>query len=226
MFVNGLCLGATKEAAHTLTEAYAGDPLLNWCRGPKYEEFLYTLFKNMVHSTSLQSRDFAVQVEGCKGVLVWTNQPQGCPWPHVLNTAKLASYIGWTATIRALMKFQPACDKVRRRVMANYPHYITIGYVGVLPHEQRKGLGSALIEHVTDRADAAHHPIYVQVNDAKAIRFFEKFGFQVKATVNVTGRKQDLPVSLMVREPVVTGDVSEPRPLRLRPGRQHSNYSG
>lgn len=220
-------IGAIKEAAYTLTDAYAGDAVLRWCaRGleqQKQAEFLYTLFKNMINSASLQSRDFAVQVDGCKGVLVWTTQSQGCPWPYVLNTKKLASFIGWTSALRAVLKIQPACDKMRRKVMAPYPHFITIGYIGVLPHEQRKGLGSALLQHVIDKADQGNQPVCVQVNDDKALKFFAKFGFNIEAEAKLNGSTEP-PVYLMVRHPVALDGDTTPRPIRIRPGRQNSDY--
>lgn len=194
----------------------------------KHHEFLYILFKNMINTATLQSRDFAVQVEGCKGVLVWTNQPQGCPWPHVLSTAKLASYIGWGSALRTVLKFQPSCDKMRRKVMAEYDDissYITIGYIGVLPHEQRKGLGSALLQHVIDKADEAGGvPILVQASDERAIRFFGKFGFVTKAQMETgSSRRHKVLTRFMVREP--RSAAGPRRPLRIRPGRHNSDYS-
>lgn len=215
--------GAFKEAANSLTEAFLRNSIMEWCvRGldqKKHEEFLYTLFKNMINQASLQSRDFAIQVEGCKGVLTWTNSPNGYSWPRVLSTAKLARLIGWTSALRAVTKVGPSCDKMKRRIMAEHPQYITIGYVGVLPHEQHKGYGSALVEHVLNKADGAKHPVYVEASDASSVKFFEQFGFTVQATVFIANH-QDLPVALMVRQPTMSGN---PERLRIRPGRRDSD---
>ncbi|KAI9489815.1 hypothetical protein BDB00DRAFT_840819 [Zychaea mexicana] len=210
--------GAIKEAAHTLADAYAGNAMFDCgLDHRKHDEFLYTLFKTMINNATLQSRDYAIQVEGCTGVLVWTNQPQGYHWPQVFGTAKLASFIGWAAALKATIQNQPSSDKIRRKIMKQYPYYITIGYMGVLPHEQRKGFGSALLQHLTDKADTAQHPICVQVNDDKAIKFFEKHGFTIAANL----KNQSV---FMLREPVVASTNSEPKPLRIRPGRRISDY--
>jgi hypothetical protein len=89
-----LLLGAINEAGHTLADAYANNPLLSWIVNPLKEEskqhdIRYALFKAAVNSASLQSRDFAIQVDGCKGVCVWsTNQQQ-------LSFAKI---LGWKIT--------------------------------------------------------------------------------------------------------------------------------
>ncbi|KAF1797850.1 hypothetical protein V8B55DRAFT_1549393 [Mucor lusitanicus] len=217
--------GAFKEAANTLTEAYTTDAIMGWCiRGleqKKHEEFLYTLFKNMINASSLQSRDFALQVEGCKGVLTWTNSPNGSSWPRVLSTAKLARLIGWTSALRAVTKVGPSCDKMRRKIMMDHPKFITIGYVGVLPHEQHKGYGSALVNHVLNKADDAKHPVYVEAADPASVKFFEQFGFKVQATVFIANHNE-LPVALMVRLPTTAGS---PERLRIRPGRRDSDNS-
>ncbi|KAG2235982.1 hypothetical protein BDF21DRAFT_465736 [Thamnidium elegans] len=217
--------GAFKEAACSLTEAYLKNSIMGWCvRGldrKKYEEFLYTLFKSMINQASLQSRDFAIQVEGCKGVLTWTNNTNGLSWPRILSTAKLARLIGWTSALRAVTKVGASCDKTKRKVMSTYPHYITIGYVGVLPHEQHKGYGNALVQYVLDKADDAKYPVYVEAIDPASVKFFEKFGFVVQATVFIADRS-DLPVALMVRTPVSSGT---PQRLRIRPGRRDSDNS-
>ncbi|KAI8143525.1 hypothetical protein BJV82DRAFT_668571 [Fennellomyces sp. T-0311] len=209
--------GAIKEAAHTMADAYSRSTMFG-CEldSPRHDEFLYTLFKTMISTATLESRDFAIQVEGCTGVLVWTNANHGYHWPQVFGTAKLASFIGWPAALRATMKLQPYCDKIRRKVMKGYPYYITIGYMGVLPHEQRKGFGSALLHHLTDKADAVQQPICAQVNDDKALQFFKKFGFTVAAEL----KNGSL---FMVREPVVMTNT-QPQPLRIRPGRRISDY--
>ncbi|KAI9253601.1 hypothetical protein BY458DRAFT_443096 [Sporodiniella umbellata] len=211
--------GAFKEASNSLTEAYYDNQIIEWCiRGldqQKYRDCLSTLFKHMIDTSSLQSRDFALQVEGCKGVLLWTNNPHGNPWPRMLNTFRLARLIGWTSALRAVTRVAPSCEKTKRKLMAGHRQFITIGYVGVLPHEQRKGYGSALVLYVLNKADEAKHPVYVEATDPTSVQFFENFGFQVQATVFIA----DSPVALMVRMPIHRG---VPEPLQIRPGRRAS----
>ncbi|KAI7903271.1 uncharacterized protein BX663DRAFT_508030 [Cokeromyces recurvatus] len=223
--VRPIIKGAIKEAAGTLTEAYSNNAIMGWCvRGlekKKYEEFLYTLFKNMINDASIQSRDFAIQVEGCKGVLTWTNNTNSPSWPRVLNTAKLARLIGWASALRAIMKVSPSCDKMKRKIMSDYPQFITIGYIGILPHEQHKGYGTALVNYVLTKADEAKHPVYVEACNPNSVKFFEQFGFKVQATVYIANQS-DLPVALMVRLPTVSG---APEPLRIRPGRRNTDNS-
>jgi GNAT superfamily N-acetyltransferase len=208
-----------------LTDAYFSDVIMGWClRGldkTKQEDFLHKLFNSVISTTTLQSRDFAIQVDGCKGVLVWTNNHNSFSWPRVLSTAKLARLIGWVSALRAVTKIGSVCDKVKKTLMVEHPHFITIGYTGILPHEQRKGYGSALVKHVLDKADDAKQPVYVEACDPNTVLFFEKFGFTVHATIFIANR-QDLPVAAMVRMPSNHG---EPNVLRIRPGRTISELS-
>lgn len=198
---------------------------MGWCvkglEKRKHEEFLYTLFRQMINTASIHSRDFALQVEGCKGVLTWTNNPTTCAWPRVLSSAKLARLIGWTAAIRAVTKVAPSCEKMKRKIMSPFPQFITITYVGVLPHEQHKGYATALMNHVLAKADESKHPAYVEATDPQSVKFFELFGFKVQATVYIGGR-EELPVALMIRLPTVSG---VPGRLRIRPGRRDSDDS-
>lgn len=198
---------------------------MGWCvKGldkSKHEEFLYTLFRQMINTASIQSRDFALQVEGCKGVLTWTNNTSTPSWPRVLSSAKLARLIGWTAALRAVTKVAPSCEKTKRKIMSAFPQFITITYIGVLPHEQHKGYGTALMNYVLSKADESKHPAYVEATDPQSVKFFEQFGFKVRATVYI-GNHEDLPVALMVRLPTVSG---APERLRIRPGRRDSDDS-
>ena len=193
-----------KEAAYTLTSAYGSNQLLGWyARGlkqAKHGEFLYLLFKNIINAASLTSRDFVLQVEGCAGVLVWSLQGNINTWvpSYLAGTFKLARLTGFSSALKTSMKFQASCDKVRRK-MINRDHYLTINYLGVLPNEQRKGFGTALLQHVLIKADAAHYPTYVEVSDAGAVAFFTKFGFTVQGEVNINNTT----VTLMIREPIV-----------------------
>jgi GNAT superfamily N-acetyltransferase len=217
-------VGAISEASHTLTEAYLSNKSLEWSArnldASKRNSFLMNLFKNMINNASLQSRDFAVQVDGCKGVLVWSNRSQLFSWPQTINTFKYARLLGWTAALKAFVKLQTgSADKVRRKLMAHYPKHIVIGFIGILPQEQSKGLGTALVEYVLDKADEAHYPVYVEATDYQTVKFFERLGFvsQGQMELSKDGMASMTP---MIRLPVM---LNEPKSLQVRPGRRDSN---
>lgn len=219
-------LGAITEASHTLTESFVSNKALDWSARnldpSKRDDFLTNLFKNMVNTASLQSRDFAVQVDGCKGVLIWSNRSQLFSWSHTINTFKYARTLGWTAALKAILKIQSAsADKMRRKIMAHHPKHICIGYLGVLPQEQGKGVGTALVEYVLDKADQSHYPVYVEATDYQSVKFFERFGFVSQGQV-LLSKDQMFTLTPMVRQPVA---LDTPVDLKVRPGRRDSDKS-
>jgi N-acetylglutamate synthase-like GNAT family acetyltransferase len=96
---------------------------------------------------------------------------------------------------------------------------IVIGFIGVLPHEQRNGVGTVLMEHVLEIADQSHYPVYVEANNTETIRFFNSFGFREIQQEELTPHATMTP---MLRQPVIKND---PIPLRIRPGRRDSDKS-
>ena len=218
--------GAIREASHTLTEAFISNKALDHSARNldqhKRDDFLTNMFKTTIDTASCQSRDFAIQVDGCKGVLIWSNRSQLFSWPHTINTFKYARTLGWTAALKAILKIQSAtADKMRRKIMGNQPKHIVIGFVGILPHEQGKGVGTALVEYVLDKADKSHYPVYVEATDYQTVKFFERFGFVSQGQVALS-KDQMLTLTPMIRQPVA---MSEPVMLSVRPGRRDSDKS-
>lgn len=206
-------LGAVNEAAYTLVDSF-----LSVKQGFDDSLYLTNLFKNMINTASIQSRDFAVQVEGCRGVLIWSDersQPLFSSWSQqTMNISKYASKLLGQWSMKPFIK---STDKLRRKLMANHPHHLIIGFVGVLSQEQNKGLGTALVEYVIDKADASHYPIYVEAIDSKSVQFFEKMGFVAKGECSIS---KDQVITPMIRFPLRNLDA---KTLQIRPGRRDSN---
>lgn len=205
-----------KEAAHTLA-----DSLLN-SKPTVYTDTLKitSMFKNMIDTASIQSRDFAIQVEGCKGVLIWSDersQPLFTSWSQqTVNVSKYANKILGHWSLKPFAKV--GGDKLRRKCMANYRHHIIIGYVGVLHQEQNKSLGTALVEYLIEKADACQYPIYVEATDNRSVRFFERLGFEAQGEYPIF---KDQTLTPMVRFPTNSA-LNERGTLQIRPGRRDS----
>ncbi|KAI7867596.1 hypothetical protein BDF14DRAFT_1881721 [Spinellus fusiger] len=205
--VRPIVQGAIKESAYTLTEAYASNSMLDWYdrhqNRQDHTPFFYHFFKEIIKTASRESCEFAVQVEGCKGVMVWTNHPRGlCSWLRPMSMAKLARWIRWSAALSTLITLPATLSKMRHDVLEDYERYITINYMGILPHEQRKGYGSALLCYLIEKANTSQYAIVVQVTDPMAILFFKSFGFCVKKQM-YTVHSKDVSVVFMVRSPEI-----------------------
>jgi len=63
----------------------------------------------------------------------------------------------------------------------NHPHdpHWYLNMVGVEPAGQGRGLGSALIAHTLDRADAEGMPAYLDATTYRSVGLYERHGFEV-----------------------------------------------
>jgi len=64
------------------------------------------------------------------------------------------------------------------------PHWY-LPLIGVDPVHQRKGLGSALLEHALRQCDRDHTPAYLESSNPANIPLYERHGFQVRATIQM-----------------------------------------
>jgi GNAT superfamily N-acetyltransferase len=96
---------------------------------------------------------------------------------HLLRAARLGAAMEW------------------RHVRA--PHYY-VRDVGVLPDEQGKGLGSALLRPTLDRCDREGLPAYLEASSERSAALYERLGFQTTSELRVGGSP---PLQLMLRPP-------------------------
>jgi ribosomal protein S18 acetylase RimI-like enzyme len=64
------------------------------------------------------------------------------------------------------------------------PHWY-LPLVGVDPVHQRKGHGSALLQHALRQCDQDHIPAYLESTNPANIPLYERHGFEVLATIQV-----------------------------------------
>jgi ribosomal protein S18 acetylase RimI-like enzyme len=83
------------------------------------------------------------------------------------------------------------------------PHWYLLG-LGTLPQRQGSGLGSALLEMGTSRADAAGIPCYLETATDANIEWYGKRGFEVIGETTVHGHR--------LRGMVRPARVTEPPP--------------
>ena len=64
------------------------------------------------------------------------------------------------------------------------PHWY-LPLIGVDPAQQRKGYGSALLQHALRECDRDHAPAYLESSNPANIPLYERHGFRVLATIQV-----------------------------------------
>ena len=74
------------------------------------------------------------------------------------------------------------CEKfvadTHERLLNGKEHYYLWGLV-TDPKVQQKGVGSALLKTLIDKADAENMPVYLETHDEKNVAYYERFGFKL-----------------------------------------------
>jgi GNAT superfamily N-acetyltransferase len=79
------------------------------------------------------------------------------------------------------------------------PHYY-LPFMGVVPEQQRRGIGSALIAPVLERCDREGVDAYLEATTPRNARFYERHGFTTFDQARLGG--DGPPLWLMLRRPV------------------------
>lgn len=90
---------------------------------------------------------------------------------------------GFNGTMR-FMRAMPATEKFHKSVKVPHWYLLTLG---TSPERQGQGLGTALMEAGTSKADAAGLPCYLETATASNVAFYTKRGFEVIGQAEVLG---------------------------------------
>lgn len=77
------------------------------------------------------------------------------------------------------------------------PHWY-LWMIGVDPHRQGTGVGSALLRHTLAKIDAAGEVAYLESSDPKNVPLYERLGFEVLGIIEV---RDVPPLTPMIRRP-------------------------
>lgn len=90
---------------------------------------------------------------------------------------------------------------MKKRVMEGRNH-LSINFIGVLPAERRKLVGTSLLKYVLKKADEVQLPVFAEVWGKECLTWFQKFDFEVHADKTLSD-KEDVTIYFVVREPKV-----------------------
>ena len=92
-------------------------------------------------------------------------------------------------------KLSNECERfvadTHERLMDGRRHYYLWGLV-TDPNARRKGVGSALMRIILDKADTENVPIYLETHDRSNIAYYERFGFKLIHTDVIPGHGLDI----------------------------------
>ncbi|KAI9267355.1 hypothetical protein BY458DRAFT_512051 [Sporodiniella umbellata] len=168
------------------------------------------IFKVLIRAAVSKSRECAVQLSGCHGVMLWTSSESDVlSVGNVFGKRKLWSWLGGLGTWRTTLVHHRQLMKTKKQIMEGKPH-ISINYIGVLPSQRGKHVGTNLLKYAIKKADEVQLPMFAEVWDQQTVHWFEKFGFELQASKDLD-EKVDVTSYYVVREPKPS--VASPSPL-------------
>ena len=75
-------------------------------------------------------------------------------------------------------------NKIEKNHPKDRPHFY-LEFIGVTPELHGNGIGSALLQHIVDRADSKMIGVYLECANPKIVPLYERFGFRIEAQQNI-----------------------------------------
>jgi GNAT superfamily N-acetyltransferase len=167
-------------AAEILTQAFLDDPLAIYTfpdreqRSQAFAHFMLASLREGVFLKGVYST-----IGQATGAAIWY-----APDAHDL-TPEQAEQVGWSQVeaqfgseaYKRFTDFYQYVSQVHKRIMAE-PHWY-LNLLGVSPHHQRQGIGSALIAPVLQQADRDNIPCYLETYKEQNVAFYQRHGFHL-----------------------------------------------
>lgn len=205
--VRPLCRGDVERLANALAQAFDADPNLIYLLpgGGKRAEVLPLFFEAAIRAG--QQYGQVHTTEDVAGGAVWLRPGERLTlWRMVrvgLSAMPLPLKLGWPAVRRSLTLSEQV-DRMHGELAPDAHWYLMA--LGVAPGRQGRGIGSALIQPVLERADSERLPCYLETFNQTNVSFYARHGFEVSGQSQVPGGGP--PFWGMRREPSGQGSAS------------------
>ncbi len=172
----------SERISQVLSQAFETDPPLNWLIRQdhrKYvalQELFSVAFRKMTHPFGCveASDDFT-------GVALWT-PPQRWKLSLDVEITLLPTFIR-VLGFRGFGRKMQAIHQLQRH-HPKKPHYYLFA-MGVLPHLQGKGIGTALIRSRLLKCDREQVPVYLEASTEMSRKLYERMGFKTLETIQI-----------------------------------------
>lgn len=135
--------------------------------------------------------------------------PRGAIWTSTdLSGAAMSTAPGaWRLTLRAFLlegttfgRWQHRAGRLAVAMHRRHPRQPSYHFrdIGVLPENQGRGLGSALMRPTLDRCDREGMPAFLEASSERSASLYGRLGFQLIDELRVAGSP---PLRLMLRPP-------------------------
>ena len=166
-------------AAATLARAFYDDPLMLYAIPDSTERtrLLPDVYARMIRFGLLAGEVHAT-ASAPDGVAIWL--PPNAKWSRENIEASGLHQLGTLIGNDAYQRYREVVGRewqARERDITAPCWYLFI--LGVEPSRQRRGLGSALMRPILERADAEHLVCYLETENERNVAFYLKQGFEL-----------------------------------------------
>jgi GNAT superfamily N-acetyltransferase len=177
---------APAEAAvvsSALAAAFEDDPVFRWMLPDETDRAARTrAFFDLVVEVLAVHDDAWTTTDGITGAALWV--PYGQP---PMSDERADRFLAEVAEICGRH-----ADRTLELIAAmdeSHPHapHEYLWFVGVVPAAQGRGIGSALIAPVLERADRAGAPAYLEATSPLNKALYERHGFRARSPISVAG---------------------------------------
>lgn len=188
-----------QAASEVLAKAFENDPLFGYIF-PKDDQTRMGKMKQLFIASLRYSQPFdsIYTTDTLKGVAIWI-PPGKYPislWRTIQLALTLPFKLGWGAMGRGMQLFNKI-EECHQECMPE-PHWY-LAVLGVNPVYQNQGVGGRLLEPILKQADRENLPCYLETDGEKNVSFYQKRGFEVVKTFELSG--SNLRLWAMRREP-------------------------
>jgi len=166
------------RALSTLALAFSSDPLLRWMF-PSSDSYLANIIETFdVFAGNSIDGETCLITSSFEGAAMWL-----APGVETDEDA-----IGDTFARIFSPKFLPKVNEILATMESYHPHDDNCWYlplIGVDPGHQNKGVGAALMKHMTEKLDDEGAMAYLESSNQKNISLYLRHGFEVIGEIQV-----------------------------------------
>ncbi len=177
----GLKRSQINEASEVLARAFNDDPMFRYLtfEGDRARANALKWFCKLVLRYSEPYNHIYTTASELKGIATWV--PPGHFPLNMLRLLQVGLYaLPFNADWRKLGRMKSLFDKMEEFHKRDMPHpHWYLFMLGVAPTYQGQGIGGLLLQPVLKQADSEGLPCYLETNTERAVRFYQKNGFEV-----------------------------------------------
>lgn len=186
------------QAVDVLASAFSDNPAYIWAFKPEAERSAkFHWFMERVLSLNMLN-GLPLKTDEARAVALWFEPGKSIGLFGLLQAGlyELPFRLGFSTYLR-VQQILNQNKKFMTQIMGDADHYYLFHLAVDVPH-QGKGLGSALIEEVTQRADQQNKACFLETDRPRNIPLYEKHGFVIRGTAELA---PGVPLWYMRREP-------------------------